>query len=81
VFALKSILKELHIRLPYEKLDSEGKKELLEILARYPGEIEVCLHLPNKKILVLDEKLDVGSKLNLKKKLIQMYGQNNVWFN
>ncbi|MDD3365020.1 MAG: DNA polymerase III subunit alpha, partial [Syntrophomonas sp.] len=81
VFELSSTLKELHIRLPYEKTDQEGKKELVKTLAKYPGEMEVCLHLPNKKILVLDEKFDVDSKLDLKKQLIQMYGKNNVWFN
>jgi len=81
VFTLSSTLKELHIRLPYEKTDSEGKQELLNTLAKYPGEMEVCLHLPNKKILVLDEKFDVDIRLDLKKNLIRMYGKNNVWFN
>jgi DNA polymerase-3 subunit alpha len=74
-------LKELHIRLPYEKTDPEGKRELVKVLTKYPGEMEVCLHLPNKKIVVMDEKFDVDSRLELKQILSQMYGKNNVWYN
>ncbi|MDD4171494.1 MAG: DNA polymerase III subunit alpha [Syntrophomonas sp.] len=81
VLELKSRLKELHIRLPYEKTDTEGKQELVNILIRYPGDIEVCLHLPNKKIVVLDEKFDVDPHIDLKNKLAQMYGKSDVWFN
>jgi DNA polymerase-3 subunit alpha len=81
VFALTSSLKELHIRLPYEKTDPEGKMELVATLVKYPGEVEVCLHMPNKKIVVLDEKFDVASRLDLKKNLIGLYGKKNVWFN
>jgi len=81
VLELKSSLKELHIRLPYEKTDAEGQQELVNILIRYPGDIEVCLHLPNKKIVVLDEKFDVDPHIDLKNKLAQMYGKNEVWFN
>ncbi|MDD4802404.1 MAG: DNA polymerase III subunit alpha [Syntrophomonas sp.] len=80
VFELGKTLKELHIRLPYDT-DVTSKKELIDTLTRYPGKIEVCLHLPNRKVLVLDEKFDVDTQLNLKKKLVQMYGKNNVWFN
>jgi len=78
---LNNSLKELHIRLPYEKTDTEGKLELMEILGSYPGDIEVCLHLPNKKIIVLDEKFDVNAQIELKNKLVEMYGKNNIWFN
>jgi len=78
---LNNNLKELHIRLPYEKTDSEGKQELVKILGKYPGDIEVCLHLPNKKILVLDEKFDVDAQLELKNNLVDIYGKNNIWFN
>ena len=63
---LNNNLKELHIRLPYEKTDTEGKLELVKILGKYPGEIEVCLHLPNKKIVVLDEKFDVDAQAGIK---------------
>lgn len=81
VLELKNKLRELHIRLPYEKSDPAGQKELLHILGRYPGNIEVCLHLPNKRILVLDEKFDVDLNLEIKDKLSQLYGKNVVWFN
>lgn len=73
-------LKELHVRLPYEKTDTEGKHELMETLAKYPGEIEVCVHLPNKKILVLDQRYNVAADKELKQRLIHLYGDNQVWF-
>ena len=78
---LNNSLKELHIRLPYEKTDADGKLELVQILGKYPGDIEVCLHLPNKKVVVLDEKFDVDAQAELKNNLVEMYGKNNIWFN
>ncbi|MCX5780892.1 MAG: DNA polymerase III subunit alpha [Firmicutes bacterium] len=81
VLPLNSIIKELHIRLPYEKTDAEGKLELTNLLGCFPGSSEVCLHLSNKKILVLDEKFDVDAQLELKNQLASLYGKNNVWFN
>jgi len=78
---LTTTIKELHIRLPYEKTDTEGKQELLEILARYPGKSEVCLHLSGNKMVVMDEKYDVAARLDLKQSLANLYGKNNVWFN
>jgi len=81
VFPLTQNLKELHVRLPYEKTDVDGKKELLKVLSEHPGKIEVLLHMPNRKIVVLDEKYDVLAGMDLKKRLVQLYGKNNVWFN
>ncbi|MEA4925649.1 MAG: DNA polymerase III subunit alpha [Syntrophomonadaceae bacterium] len=78
---LSGNLKELHIRLPYEKTDTQGKLELVEILRKYPGHIEVCLHLPNKKIIVMDEKYDVDAEAELRNSLGEKYGKNNIWFN
>lgn len=78
---LKENLKELHIRLPYEKSDAEGKLELVQTLCKYPGNTEVCLHLPNKKVIVLDEKYDVNAEIELRNGLAEMYGKNNIWFN
>lgn len=79
-FELNNSIKELHIRLPYEKNDVAGRLELVEILTQYPGDIEVCLHLPNKKIRVL-EKMPVSPEIKLKNNLMEMYGKKNIWFN
>lgn len=76
---LSAQLKEFNVRLPYEKTDDDGKRELLLILKKYPGELEVLLHLPNKKVIVLDEKYNVAPSLELKQELSDLYGKTNVW--
>ena len=73
-------LKDLHIRLPYEKGDDEGRQELLGKLAQYPGDIEVVMHLPNKKIMVLTENYNVAADLQLKKELSRLYGKGSTWY-
>lgn len=80
IAALNLELKELNIRLPYEKTDGEGKKELLSILQKYPGGLEVILHLPNRKVIVLDEKFNVAAGLEIKQELGKLYGKSNVWY-
>lgn len=73
-------LKDLHIRLPYEKDDDVGRQELLGKLAQYPGDIEVVMHLPNKKIMVLTENYNVAADLQLKKELSRLYGKGSTWY-
>ncbi len=75
------VLKDIHIRLPYEKDDDEGRRELLNKLAQYPGDIEVVLHLPNKKVVVMTEKYNVASSLLLKQELSSLYGKGSIWYN
>jgi DNA polymerase-3 subunit alpha len=74
------VLKDIHIRLPYEKSDDEGRHELLDKLARYPGDIEVVLHLPNKKVIMMSEKYKVAPSLQLKQELTSLYGKGSVWY-
>jgi DNA polymerase-3 subunit alpha len=74
------ILKDLHVRLPYEKDDDQGRRELLDKLTQYPGDIEVVLHLPSKKVLVLAEKYKVTSSLQLKQELANLYGKGSIWY-
>lgn len=73
-------LKDLHIRLPYEKDDEEGRRELVSKLTRYPGDVEVVLHLPNKKIMVLTDKYRVAPSLQLKQELSDLYGRGSIWY-
>jgi len=80
VAVLSSQLRELNVRLPYEKTDDEGKKELLAILRKHPGEMEVILHLPNRKVIALDEKYNVAASMQLKQELCKRYGKSNVWY-
>lgn len=72
-------LKDIHIRLPYEKDDDAGRLELVQRLIRYPGEIEVVVHLPNKKTMALT-KHKVAASLQLKQELGELYGKDNVWY-
>jgi len=80
VSALSSQLKELNVRLPYEKTDDDGKTELVRVLKRHPGDLEVLLHLPQKKVVVMAEKFNVAPSLALKQELGALYGKTNVWF-
>lgn len=80
VFPMQEVLKDLHIRIAEEKTDSEYKAKLLEILAQYPGEIEVVLHLPQKRIISLNQKYHVRACVELKNSLGSIYGSQNVWF-
>jgi len=73
-------LKDIHIRLPYEKGDDEGRRELVNKLIQYPGDIEVVLHLPNKKIMLLTEKYNVAPSLQLKQELSNLYGKGSIWY-
>lgn len=81
VSSLDINIKELHIHLPYEKSGNEGRQELISILKKYHGNKEVILHLPNRKVLALDERFNVQAIPDLKKDLSKLYGKNNVWFN
>ncbi|MGI5922076.1 MAG: DNA polymerase III subunit alpha [Syntrophomonadaceae bacterium] len=80
VFPLTANLKELHIRVEYEKTENEYKTKLKSLLTRYPGSIEVYLHLPGR-VLIMNEKFYVKASLLLKQELAAVYGNNNVWFN
>jgi len=80
IFPLNHQLKELHIRLPYEKTSPEDKKQLVRLLHRYPGDLQVLLHLPDRRILMLEEQHDVEGSKRLKEDLAKMLGSNNVWF-
>jgi DNA polymerase-3 subunit alpha len=80
VAPLTSNPRELHVRMPYEKTDSDGKKELIRIIAAHKGDVPVLLHLPNKRVLALDDKYNVKASMDLKKDLAEIYGKSNVWF-
>ncbi|MDD4775023.1 MAG: DNA polymerase III subunit alpha [Syntrophomonas sp.] len=81
VFPLQDNLREMHVRLSTEHNDNRTRAQLLALIGRYPGGAEVCMHLPGKKVLVLDEKYDVQPNVGLKKELEQLLGRTNVWFN
>lgn len=77
---LKENIKEMHLRLLYESNDAQTRTQLLGIIKDYPGDVEVCLHLPNKSVRVLDEQYDVMINRELKARLEDLLGKNNVWF-
>ncbi|MDO4540849.1 MAG: DNA polymerase III subunit alpha [Syntrophomonadaceae bacterium] len=71
---------ELHIRLPEEKGDAEGRKELIDVLSRYRGEAEVILHLPGRRTFALDERFNAQASLQFKNELERLYGPNTAWY-
>lgn len=72
-------VKDFHIRIPPEK--SESQRQLVEIIKKYPGEVEVYLHLPQRRVMALDKKFKVSLSLELKREIQRLYGKTNVWYN
>lgn len=73
-------IKELHIKIPYDSSKEVSKTDLVNILSDYKGDAEVLLFLPNRKILVLDEKFKVKPSIELKQELEELCGKGNVSF-
>ncbi|QGU00190.1 DNA polymerase III alpha subunit [Candidatus Syntrophocurvum alkaliphilum] len=73
-------VKELNIRISPDLSDANHKEKLINILKKHPGNAGVLVHLSSKRRIVLDEKYNVASSIELKKELIDIYGKNNIWF-
>lgn len=78
---LKDKIKETHLRLGSSQTGNDHMRQLLEVLGRYPGTAEVILHLPNNKLIVMDERYQVKAGQALRDQLASIYGPGNVWFN
>ncbi|MEN6327648.1 MAG: DNA polymerase III subunit alpha [Syntrophomonas sp.] len=78
---LPALLKELHVRITDDKNEEQIQQIFVKTIKKFPGDIEVLLHLPNRKIVVLKENFNVAAHLQLKSELGAIYGKNNVWFN
>lgn len=76
---IPEIIKELHIRIP-EEVQDEFRPRLLHLLQQYPGSVEVFLHLPGRRTVLLQEKYYVKAHLQLKSRITQLCGAKNVWF-
>ncbi len=76
---IPELIKELHIRVP-EDGEDEFRNELLNVLQQYPGPVEVFLHLPGRKTVLLQGKYYVQAKIELKTRLTALCGVKNVWF-
>ncbi|WP_242848790.1 helix-hairpin-helix domain-containing protein [Syntrophomonas palmitatica] len=75
-------LRELHLRLAGDDYEDEDKKRgIMELIANNPGDIEVYLHLPPRRVIALNESFNVQASLALKKELAAICGQSNVWYN
>ena len=78
---LKESIPEMHLRLINGQTGGEHMHRLLALMARHPGTTEVLLHLPNNKLIVMDERYKVQASSALKDELANVYGRKNVWFN
>ncbi len=72
-------IKELHIRIPEEN-PNDIRPQLLHLLQQYPGSVEVFLHLPGRRTVLLQEKFYVEAQVQLKSKMTDLCGVKNVWF-
>jgi len=81
VYQIPGQVGELHIRLPESVASNGPRKDLVNTLSRYSGELPVYLRLPVNRVIRLDRNLWVEASLFLKKELATMYGKENIWFN
>ncbi|MDD2619812.1 MAG: DNA polymerase III subunit alpha [Syntrophomonadaceae bacterium] len=75
------LLRELHVRITDDKNENSIQQQFIATLKKFPGDLEVMLHLPNRKTVVLKENYNVAAHSNLKAYLGAIYGKNNIWFN
>lgn len=81
VQAVPQRLSELHVRITGDNKQRDDTKEgLLTILKEFPGEAEVFLHLPDRRIIALKHNYQVAPDPRLKDRLAELCGQTNVWF-
>ncbi|NLW91701.1 MAG: DNA polymerase III subunit alpha [Syntrophomonadaceae bacterium] len=81
VQSIPSSLQELHIRISGDNNgNGETKQGLLSILQEHPGDIEVFLHLPDRRVIALQHNYMVAADPDLKDRLVDLCGTNNVWY-
>lgn len=79
VLPLPAELKELHIRMDQDTINND-KHSLVDILENYPGEMNVYVHLPDRRVMALNRQLGAAVNRELKHKLASIYGRYNVWY-
>ncbi|NLF45533.1 MAG: DNA polymerase III subunit alpha [Syntrophomonadaceae bacterium] len=79
VFPLNQGIEELHIRLTGN--DSQEREKILRILKKHPGTVDVVLHLPNRKVIVLNDEYRVEAKTIVKRELGMILDKKDIWFN
>ena len=73
-------LKELNIRIDDSNDTNDKKEAMVTLLKKFPGEQEVILHMPGRRVLVLNDNLRVRPHIELKEKLSALFGRENIWF-
>lgn len=79
VFPLNREIEELHIRLTSHN-NSREREKILRILKKYPGTIDVVLHLANRKVIVLNDEYRVAVGTTVKKELSTFLDKGDIWF-
>ncbi|HEX3010856.1 MAG TPA: DNA polymerase III subunit alpha [Syntrophomonadaceae bacterium] len=79
VMPISSELRELHIRMDQDTMNS-GKQSLVDLLKEFPGQTEVYVHLPDRRVMALNRQLGAARNRELKNKLVSIYGRYNVWY-
>ena len=80
MYKLPTVLNEVQVRITEDKNDSENQQLLLRLLKKYPGELDVFLHIAGRSKPLLMNDYRVKASTGLKQDLISIYGINNVWY-
>lgn len=72
-------LKELNIRIDDSNDNSNKRNAMINLIKKFPGEQEVLLHLPGR-VLILNDNFKVRPHIELKSKLSELFGRENIWF-
>ncbi|MDI9468441.1 MAG: DNA polymerase III subunit alpha [Syntrophomonadaceae bacterium] len=81
ILPLPQELSQLHVRINDNGTNGDVRERLLQILMRFPGELDVVIYPPGRKPLLLSERWKIKPDLALKQELAALYGKNCVWFN
>ena len=80
IFPLNKSIEELHIRLT-DNWNNQDRGKMLQVLKKHPGEVDVILHLPDRRTIVLNDEYKVEAAIILKNELSTRLGKHNIWFN
>jgi DNA polymerase-3 subunit alpha len=73
-------LREIDIRIEERYNSALNKEAMVKLIEEYPGDLDVILHLPGRRVLVLNDNLKIKPVLELKEKLAVLFGRENIWF-
>ncbi|MGR6836874.1 DNA polymerase III subunit alpha [Syntrophomonas erecta] len=80
IHLLSTGVTDFHVRIPSRQEAEDSRNYLIATLLKYSGELDVCLHLPERRAIILNEQFRVKADPGLKQELGDLYGKSNIWF-